>query len=118
PKHWSSRWLIMSKDRDITPIMLRFREAVRHSWNTCFQDADDLMGPDIQDAFTLVEQGLLQGVVLCACDRADTNVRYGQSPLPFVRVALRPEHSELTLQVGTRSGTGMAWELPTRFEID
>ena len=97
--------------------MLRFREAVRHNWNTYFFDADDVMSSDISASFWHVEQGLFQGVVLCACNITRTNVNYG-SVLAAITVTPRSEHSgQIFLQIGTRSESGMAWEAPVSFEV-
>lgn len=107
----------MEKTINITHHMLRFREAVRHNWNTYFFDADDVMGADISAAFCQVEQGLFQGVVLCACGNSQADAIYG-SELAFITVTPRQEHlGQIFLQIGTRSETGMAWESPACFEF-
>jgi hypothetical protein len=103
---------------DITPVMLRFRESVRHIWNTYFQDAEESMGPEIQDAFTLVEQGLFQGIVLSACAYADTSCRYRGAPLPFVQVVPLPEMLDLSFQIGFPGRGTMAWDSPVRFKVE
>jgi hypothetical protein len=103
--------------------MLRFRESVRHNWNTYFQDAQDLMGPEIQEAFTLVEQGLFQGIVLYACN-VDIACEYRKAPISFIRVVPRPEMHDLTFQTGTivlRTTTDKgywAWDPPVRFKVE
>jgi hypothetical protein len=108
----------MKKSIDITQHMLRFREAVRHNWNTYFFDADDVMSPDISAAFWHVEQGLFHGVVLYACNIAQTDANYG-SKLAAITVTPRPAHlGQIFLQIGTRSETGMAWESPACFEVN
>lgn len=107
----------MDEFDDITPVMLRFREAVRHIWNTYFQDAKESMGPEIQDAFTLVEQGLFQGIVLSAC-AYDASCRYRKAPLPFVLVAPLPEMLDLSFQIGFPGRGAMAWDSPVRFKVE
>jgi hypothetical protein len=60
---------------------------------------------------------LFKGVVLCACNIPQTDANYG-SKLAAITVTPRPEHlGQIFLQIGTRSETGMAWELPAPFEV-
>lgn len=107
----------MEKTIDITHHMLRFREAVRHNWNTYFFNADDVMDADISAAFCKVEKGLFQGVVLCTCNILQADANYG-SELAAITVTPRPEHlGQIFLQIGTRSESGMAWEAPVSFEV-
>lgn len=107
----------MDKLNDITSVMLQFRESVRHNWNTYFQDADEPMGPEIQEAFTLVEQGLFQGIVLCKCAYVSP-CRYREAPLPFIQVVPRPEMLDLEFQIGFLGSSSNAWDSPVRFKVE
>lgn len=109
----------MGTVNDITAVMLRFRESVRHTWNTYFQDSEEVMGPAIQDAFSLVEQGLFEGIVLCGCDYvADTNCRYRNAPIPFIQVVPRPEMSDVALRIGFPGRGSVSWDVPVRFRVE
>jgi len=105
--------------KDITDSVFRFRESVRHNWNTYFQDSDESMGPEIQDAFDLVEQGLFQGIILSACPGVNAHIEYGKGrALPFIRVVPRSETLEMMLQTGDASRGYMAWNPPSPFKIN
>lgn len=107
----------MDKLNDITSVMLQFRESVRHNWNTYFQDADEPMGPEIQEAFTLVEQGLFQGIVLCKCAYV-LPCRYREAPLSFIQVVPRPEMPDLEFQIGLLGSSYKVWDSPVRFKVE
>lgn len=102
---------------DITDLMLKFREAVRHSWNAFFTDASSPMSPDIQSAFDLMEQGFFQGIVLDGCDLSDETIKYRRAPLPFVHVVPRPEILELFVSIGQKNPRGVAWKAPAPLQL-
>jgi hypothetical protein len=64
--------------KDITDEMLKFKEAVRHSWNTYFVGCDSPMSPDIQQAFGELERGLLRAIVLVPLGEASRAIEYRQ----------------------------------------
>lgn len=105
--------------RDITNLMLEFKEAVRHSWNVYFAKSKSPMSPEMQDAFEHVELGLFQAIVLTpmgAFDRADL---YRRQPLPFILAKPQKERRELPLRVGVRDENGnTSWETPISVSVD
>jgi hypothetical protein len=108
----------MRRTRDITIEVSKFQEALRHTWNTYFQTASSPMGPDLQDAFGLVEQGLLQGVLLCEIDRRfDSTLTSRRQPLSFIHVMPRPEMTTLALRVGVPSSGAMIWGAPEQCDV-
>lgn len=107
----------MEEFNDITSVMHRFRESVRHNWNTYFQNAKESMGPEIQEAFALVEQGLFQGIVLCECAYV-ASCRYREAPLSFIQVAPRPEMLDLGFQIRFLGSGSKAWDSPVRVKVE
>jgi len=105
--------------RDITNLMLEFKEAVRHSWNMYFAKSDSPMSPEIQNAFEHVELGLFQAIVLTPMGALDRTDLYRKQPLPFILAKPHKVHRELPLQVGMRDENGnTSWATSITVSVD
>jgi hypothetical protein len=107
----------MVSSKDVSESVFSFRESVRHVWNTYFQGMDDVMGPDVQDAFSLVEDGLFQGLVVSACG-VSSCVKYRMQPTPFLAVVPRAEIDALSLQLGQADNGSFGWDAPAACPVD
>ncbi len=94
--------------KDITDLMLKFKEAVRHSWNEYFRNSESPMSPEIQEAFSSVERRFFQIIVLSPLGIAERFDEYRKYPLPFI--IIKPDNSdyvrEIPLYIGTKEKNG------------
>lgn len=98
--------------------MLKFKDAIRHSWNMYFANTPNPMSPEIQEAFSSVEIGLFKSIVLAPFDAFDKAKEYRQHPLPFIIVKPAKGLSELPLQIGEIDNNGnTVWKLPTSIKV-
>lgn len=99
---------------NVTQNMLRFKEAVRHVWNTYLLDATDFpMSPDIQESFEIIERELIRVLVLLPIGMANLANDYRRVPLP---INLYPKNDlvEIPVQFGSvDQNRNVKWELPS-----
>ncbi len=104
---------------DITDLMLKFKDAIRHSWNTYFAENDSPMSPEIQEAFGYVELGLFQAIVLSPLDADKRAKEYRKHPLSFILVRPIEHLLELPIQFGERESSGnVKWTMPISVVVD
>jgi len=98
---------------DISDLMLEFKEAIRHSWNTYFAPSRSPMSADIQEAFNNVEIGLFQAIVLSPLGIFERAREYRKHPLSFIIVKPVSELREVPMQIGSRDAkNNIKWGMP------
>lgn len=103
---------------DISDLMFKFKDAVRHSWNTYFANSDASMSSEMQEAFNSVEIGLFQAIVLAPLGIFDKAKEYRKHPLPFIIVKPTEELLEMPLQFGEVDVSGnTVWAMPTSVKV-
>ena len=110
--------LIKHKSKNITEIMLKFREAIRHSWNTYFLGANEIMGPYIEEARSAVEQGFFQGIVLNYYGLDKYPTPQYRTTLPFIHIIPSPLLTDFDIQVGEQKDGYFAWGSPVRIAVE
>lgn len=103
---------------DVTALMNKYRECVRHLWNTQFwQPASQDQDWDERDAFEDIATALFREMVLARLGRDDVEVKpeywSPQEPLPFLHVVTDPE-SEILVN---RGKSGPYWDAPLRHVV-
>lgn len=97
--------------RDVTREMQRFRESVRHNWNTYFLDLDDRMSSDIQEAYSSVERGLFKAII--GLDSGGDISEYRKRPISWLLVKPTDILTEVSIQLAEDGGSGnVSWTLP------
>lgn len=104
---------------DITHPMLEFKEAVRHTWNSCFASSDDPMSPETQEAFSSIERALLRVLVLAPHGMGDLADSYRLRVLS--NILIKPAHLliEMPIQFGHIEPNGnIVWNVETMLKVD
>lgn len=103
---------------DISNLMLKFKDAIRHAWNAYFAESDTPMSSEIQEAFGKVEIGLFQAIVLSPLDVFERVDEYRKRPLSFIIIKPAKELFEIPLQLGERDKSGnMVWQMPDTIKV-
>jgi hypothetical protein len=97
---------------NITEDMLRFKEAVRHLWNTYFLEAGSPMSAELQESFEKIERELLRALVLTPSEMPGAADNYRRGPLPILLQA-KAGLFDLPVQFGSvDANRNMTWEVP------
>lgn len=97
---------------NITEDMLRFKEAVRHLWNTYFLDAGSPMSAELHESFETIERELLRALVLAPSEMPEAADNYRRGPLPILLQA-QAGLIDLPVQFGSvDANRNMMWEAP------
>ena len=98
---------------DITEEMLRFKEAVRHVWNTYLLKAGSPMSPEIQESFEKIERELLRALVLFPIGMSDIADDYRRAPLP-INLRAKSGLTDVPVQFGSVDrNQNIQWGLPS-----
>ena len=104
---------------DITHPMLEFKEAVRHTWNSCFASSDDPMSPETQEAFSSIERALLRVLVLAPHGVGDLADSYRLRVLSSVLVKPAYAPGEMPIRFGLRDqNRNVVWDEETTIKVD
>lgn len=106
--------------RDVTDILLSYRETKRHLWNTHFVGkVDSLRECSLLDRFEEIDQMLFFAIVLDRLQRDFPIDAFGQKCLPFLEV-VPPEGSEMLPMMVSDPivGVNRSWNPVTFQKID
>lgn len=104
---------------DISHLMLKFKDAIRHSWNTYFVDSDAPMSSEIQEAFRNIEIGLFRAIVLAPLGVSEKAEEYRKHPLSFIIIKPIEGVRELPLQFGDYDASGsIVWRMPATVKVE
>jgi hypothetical protein len=96
----------------ITEDMLRFKEAVRHVWNTYFLEAGSPMSAELLESFEKIERELLRALVLLPSGMPEAADNYRRGSMPILLQA-KSGLFDLPVQFGSvDANRNMKWELP------
>jgi hypothetical protein len=102
---------------DVTPLLLRYREAARHLWNSSLREPDDaaeaLPVEGVLDDWEEVRQALFRALVLRSTGsaaHAEARLQWLTS-FDFLRVRLSMETPALISRI---TGQGIFWDHPLR----
>jgi hypothetical protein len=102
--------------KDITDAMLRFKEAVRHIWNTYLYEAGceagSLISHELWDSFKKIERELFRTLVLLPNGAPALVDSYRRTPMPILLRA-RDTITDIPVQFGSVDvNRNTRWELP------
>jgi hypothetical protein len=98
---------------NITNNMLVFKDAVRHIWNTYFVTTGDAMSPEIQSAYSKIEEELFYTIVIFPLGISQ-EIQYRKEPISSILVKPKQELSEYPVYIGYREENGnLVWEEKT-----
>lgn len=104
---------------EISVQMLEFKEAVRHTWNSCFTRSAEPMSAETQEAFSDIERALLRVLVLGPHGMGDIADEYRVRVLHEILVQPMYEPGELPIRFGTREPNGtLAWDEEATVKVD
>jgi hypothetical protein len=97
---------------DITDDMLRFKEALRHVWNTYLLETGSPMSPELQDSFSKIECELLRALVLLPNGVPNLVDDYRLRPMPILLQA-KAGRTNVPVQFGSLDANrNVKWEMP------
>lgn len=98
---------------NITKDMFRFKEALRHNWNTYFLDLDSPKSTDRLIAFETIERELFRTLILDKRGASAEADNYHAKPSSKIAVRPRQPLTEIPIQFGKHDANhNMVWELP------
>lgn len=104
-------WHVIAME-NITEDMLRFKEAVRHLWNTYFLASGAPMSAARHGSFETIERELLRALVLAPSEMPEAADNYRRGPLPILLQA-QAGLIDLPVQFGSVDvNRNMTWEVP------
>lgn len=104
---------------DITEEMLEFKEAIRHTWNSCFAKSNEPMSSETQEAFSNIERALLRVLVLAPHGMGDLADSYHLRVLSNVLIKPVYVPGELPIRLGHKEPNGnVIWDEETTIEVD
>ena len=104
---------------DITEQMLEFKEAVRHTWNSCFANSSAPMSSETQEAFSSIERALLRVLVLAPHGIGDLADSYRLRVLS--NILIKPARSlvEIPIRFGHKEpNQNIVWDVETMLKVD
>ena len=99
--------------------MLEFKEAVRHTWNSCFVNSNEPMSSETQEAFSDIERALLRVLVLAPHGMGDLADSYRLRV--FSNILIKPARSlvEMPIQFGHKEpNQNIVWDVETMLKVD
>jgi hypothetical protein len=103
------------KRENITGDMLRFKEAIRHVWNTYLVNVETPIPIEIWDSYDRIELELFKSIVLISRDALGVADVYRKKPISQILVRPRSNSVEVPVQFGKRNSENrnIAWQLST-----
>ncbi len=96
---------------NITNDMLRFREASRHIWNSCFAEMNDKWSLEIHDSFNIIELELLKTMVFHPRKVDALPTSYRKHGLSYIKVVPKSFLHEIPIQFCEVSENGnVVWK--------
>jgi hypothetical protein len=98
---------------NITSDMLRFKEAIRHVWNTYLVNIETPIPIEVWDSYDRIELELFRSIILISRDAPTVADSYRKKPIPQIIVRPRLNSVEIPVQFGIRNSENrnIAWEL-------
>lgn len=99
--------------------MLEFKEAVRHTWNSCFANCSNPMSSETQEAFSEIEKALLRVLVLSPHGVGELAASYRSRVLSNIVVKPARALKDLPIQYGQREPNGnFVWDIAKTIPVD
>lgn len=104
---------------DITGKMLKFKESIRHIWNSCFLEGNDPASSEMQNAFSDIEHALLRALVLAPYGMGNLAESYRLQVLSNILVQPLYFSEEIPIRFGNIEQNGnVVWDVEAMLKVE